>query len=330
LGREATITVERAVYPYLGEGRTIEDVEKARKPEAALFNKNLAGGLLAAAVSKEKITLDLVYSQDDPLAARACWQVLDQQQLLVDDLDLIICSTTSPTSVTPSMACQVLNALSQRRNENMLQAYDINAACSGYLYALQSGYDYLQSTHDGRVLIVTAEVLSPLLNPKDFDTSILFGDATSATILYGESHFDRATARMFRPELSAKAEDGTTLSVPLANDGYIQMKGRRVFTEAVRSMIASLTRACERQGMMVEDLNMVVPHQANQRILDAIASRIGVEVFSNIRCYGNTSSTSIPLCLSEVLPRLESGNRIGLCAFGGGFTFGAGILQKCS
>jgi len=263
------------------------------------------------------------------MAARACWKILDQQQLLVDDLDLIICSTTSPTSVTPSMACQVLSSLSQRQNENMLQAYDINAACSGYLYALQSGYDYLQSTPDGRVMIVTAEVLSPLLNPNDFDTSILFGDATSATILYGESHFEKATARLFRPELSAKAEDGSTLSVPLPHDGYIQMKGRRVFTEAVRSMIASLTRACERQGMMVQDLSMVVPHQANQRILDAIASRIGIEVFSNIRHFGNTSSTSIPLCLSEVLPQLDGGTRIGLCAFGGGFTFGASILQKC-
>ena len=209
----------------------------------------------------------------------------------------------------------------------MAQAYDINAACSGYLYALQAGYDFLQSTPDGRVLIVTAELLSPLLDPNDLDTVFLFGDAASATLLYGEGHFERARARLFRPEVSAKGEDGATLSVPLPHDGYIQMRGRKVFSEAVRTMVASLNRACTRQGLAIEDLRLVVPHQANQRILDAVQSRVGISVYSNIRHHGNTSSSSIPLCLAELLPTAQSGDRYGLCAFGGGFTFGAGILQ---
>jgi 2-oxoisovalerate dehydrogenase E1 component len=261
------------------------------------------------------------------MAAEACRKALDLEGLILDDLDLVICSTTSPTSVTPSMACQVLNALCQGKNEAVLQAYDINAACSGYLYALQAGYDYLQSTPNGRVLVATAEVLSPLLDPADFDTAILFGDATSATILYGEAHFDRAKARLYRPELAAKGEDGSTLSVPLLHDGYIQMKGKKVFSEAVRSMVASLNRICERVGIRVDDLSLVVPHQANQRIIDAIQSRINVRVFSNIHRYGNTSSSSIPLCLNDVLPASKKGDRLGLCAFGGGFTFGASILE---
>lgn len=261
------------------------------------------------------------------MAVRSCWRLLEQEQLLIDDLDLVICSTTSPTSVTPSMACQVLAGLSQGKTSAMLQAYDINAACSGYLYALQSGYDYLQSTPQGRVLVVTAEVLSPLVDRSDFDTAILFGDATSATILYGEAHYEQAKARLFRPDLSAKGEDGTTLSVPLLHSGFIQMKGQRVFAEAVRSMIASLNRVCDQQQLAVNDLNLVVPHQANQRILDAIQHRIRPRVYSNIREHGNTSSSSIPLCLAEVLPTLKSGDRVGLCAFGGGFTFGAGILE---
>jgi len=261
------------------------------------------------------------------MAARACWKLLDSEKLIVDDLDLLICSTTSPTSVTPSMACQILNALSNGKGESMTQAYDINAACSGYLYALQAGYDYLQSMPHGRVLLVTAEVLSPLLDPTDFDTAILFGDASSATVLYGEGHIDRAKARLYRPELSAKGEDGSTLSVPLMHDGYIQMKGRKVFSEAVRTMVASLNRVCNREGIRVEDLKLVVPHQANQRIIDAIQGRVGVEVFSNIRRYGNTSSTSIPLCLNDLLPKAKKGDLYGLCAFGGGFTFGASILE---
>jgi len=262
------------------------------------------------------------------MAARACWNLLDQEALIPEDVDLVICSTTSPTTVTPSMACQVLAALCKGKTELMAQAYDINAACSGYLYALQAGYDYLQSTPLGRVLVVTAEVLSPLLDPEDFDTTILFGDATSATVLYGEAHFDKATARLHRPELSAKGEDGSTLSVPLLHDGYIQMKGRRVFSEAVRLMVTSLNRACDREGLRVEDLSMVIPHQANQRIIDAIQSRIGVRVYSNIRKYGNTSSSSIPLCLSDIFPTIQKGDRLGLCAFGGGFTFGACILES--
>ena len=225
------------------------------------------------------------------------------------------------------MACQVLNGLTGGKSDTMLQAFDINAACSGYLYALQSGYDYLQSRPDGRVLVVTAEVLSPLLDLNDFDTAILFGDATSATILYGETHFERSQARLLRPELSAKGEDGSSLSVPFRHSGFIQMKGGKVFTEAVRRMVSSLNRVCDREQLAISDLNLVVPHQANQRIIDAIAHRIGVNVFSNIRLHGNTSSSSIPLCLADVLPTITTGDRLGLCAFGGGFTFGAGILE---
>jgi 2-oxoisovalerate dehydrogenase E1 component len=208
-----------------------------------------------------------------------------------------------------------------------IQAYDINAACSGYLYALQAGFDFLQSRPEARVLIVTAEVLSPLLDLQDFDTAILFGDACSATILFGEAHLDRARARVCRPELSAKADTQRSLSVPLTGGGHIEMKGRKVFTEAVRAMAGSLTRACRREGIEMPDLRLIVPHQANQRIIDAIQSRIAVPVFSNIRHYGNTSSTSIPLCLRELLPTLAAGDRIGLCAFGGGFTFGAAIVE---
>ncbi len=204
------------------------------------------------------------------LAVRACNETLDRENLILDDIDMIVCSTTSPLSVTPSMACRVLNGLAGGQNEQMMQAFDINAACSGYLYALQSGFDYLQSRPNSRVLVVTTEVLSPLLNRDDFDTAILFGDAASATVLYGEAHFDRATAKLHRPELSAKGDIGGVLSVPLLHDGFIEMRGQKVFSEAVRTMIASLSRVCQSEGHGVEQLNLIVPHQANQRIIDAI------------------------------------------------------------
>ncbi len=262
------------------------------------------------------------------MAVQACQQVLERENLILDDLDLVVCSTGSPTSVTPSMACRVLNRLAAAgKGEVMVQAFDINAACSGYLYALQAGYDFLQSRPHGRVLVVTTEVLSPLLDPDDFDTAILFGDAASATVLYGEADFDRSKARLNRPELSAKSDVGGALSVPLLHDGFIQMQGRKVFGEAVRTMLASLTRACQLRGLNVDQLDLIVPHQANQRILDAIQHRITPRVFSNIRHHGNTSSSSIPLCLSDIFPTATPGHRFGLCAFGGGFTFGASIVE---
>jgi 2-oxoisovalerate dehydrogenase E1 component len=170
-------------------------------------------------------------------------------------------------------------------------------------------------------------VLSPLLDREDFDTAILFGDAASATVLYGEAHFEAARARLHRPELSAKGDIAGVLSVPLLHDGFIQMEGRKVFSEAVRTMIASLSRVCQSHGLGVEQLNLIVPHQANQRIIDAIQNRVSSRVYSNIRTLGNTSSSSIPLCLTDVMPQSQSGDRLGLCAFGGGFTFGASILE---
>ena len=120
-----------------------------------------------------------------------------------------------------------------------------------------------------------------------------------------KNHFDRATARLLRPELSAKGEDGSSLSVPFRHGGFIQMKGGKVFTEAVRRMVTSLNRVCQREHLSVQDLDLVVPHQANQRIIDAIQHRIGINVFSNIRHHGNTSSSSIPLCLADVLPTVR-------------------------
>lgn len=266
---------------------------------------------------------------EDPvtLGAAACREVLEREGLILADLDLVICSTTSPTSITPSMACRICNALSDGAGRTLVPAFDLSAACSGYLYALQSAYDFLQSTPSGRVLVITSEVLSPLLDREDFDTAILFGDAASATIVYGEDHFERAAARLHRPELSANGEDGRTLSVPLQNAGFIQMRGRRVFTEAVRAMISSLRRVCRHAEWNVDDLRWVAPHQANGRILEAIAGRIAAPVYSNIQRFGNTSSSSIPLCLDELLPQLSTGDRLGLCAFGGGFTFGAGLIE---
>jgi 2-oxoisovalerate dehydrogenase E1 component len=137
--------------------------------------------------------------------------------------------------------------------------------------------------------------------------------------------------RLRRPELAAEGEPGRYLRVPALGSGdTIYMDGVRVFSAAVRRMATALKRACESQQLTVGDLDLIIAHQANQRILDAIGHRLKVpseRLYSNVRNFGNTSSSTIPICLSEVSPAVRSGQKIGLAAFGGGFTFGAALLE---
>jgi 2-oxoisovalerate dehydrogenase E1 component len=262
------------------------------------------------------------------LAVQASRSVLEQAGLSLAAVDMIVASTLSPRTLSPSLSCRLLAELAPDDGVQ-IPAYDINAACAGYLYGLQSAYDFLQRRPSGRVLVVTSEVMSARLDCHDFDTAFLFGDAATATLLVGEAHLRSATARLFAPELFAKRDVTEALTVPLSTEtGFIRMKGGRVFSQAVKSMSCALTSACQRLGICVDQLAWIVPHQANQRILDAVAQRLPRPVFSNIRLLGNTSSSSIPLALSELLPRTNKGDYVGLCSFGGGFAFGGTILKK--
>ena len=266
------------------------------------------------------------------LALRACRELLERERLKIGDIDALICSTGTPLSMTPSLACRILDQLGPTRGKVMAQAFDINAACSGYLYALQSAYDMLMQRPAMRVLIVTAETLSPLLDRTDAGTFFLFGDAATATLVRRGARDGETAARVRRPVLSAMGEAPETLYVPFPGTGeYLRMAGQPVFRVAVRKMVEMLERACEEAGVAVADLAMIVPHQANTRIIDAIRQKIHIpaaRMFNHIGRFGNTSSNTIPLALREVLPGQPSGARIGLCAFGGGFTFGAAILER--
>ena len=266
------------------------------------------------------------------LGVKAALKALADQNLNASDLDMVIVTTGTPSQVTPSMACLILSQLGNS-DDITAKAMDINAACSGYLYALQSIYDFIQSQPDAKVMLITSEVLSPLLDRSDFNTAILFGDAATATILYGENAFAgrNISALVKRPTLSSRPENGLILSVPLlSSDLKIHMNGKKVFSEAVKKMTFMLEKCCIQEKIHIHDLDLIVPHQANQRIIDAIQKRIDIpvhKVFSNIKNYGNTSSNTIPIALSEAMPALKKGDTVGLCAFGGGFTFSAGILE---
>lgn len=258
------------------------------------------------------------------LAVSATQKLLDEQQLDISDIDLVIAATGTPDVITPSLACRVADAVSTAGRAS-LPAYDINAACSGYLYALAQARDYVTNHPDARVLVVTSEVLSPLLDQNDFNTAVLFADAATASLVQGPGHRQPTLFTFAQPTIAGAPESGELLSVPRAGEGYIKMNGREVFADAVRAMSATLTSACAAEGISMDDIDLMVPHQANQRIIDAIARRSGRPAHSIIRNLGNTSSSTIPLALMDALPTTKPGDRLGLVAFGGGITYAAAI-----
>ncbi|MFQ3619490.1 MAG: thiamine pyrophosphate-dependent enzyme [Spirochaetales bacterium] len=305
------------------------------------------------------------------LALSACQKVLHSTGTPLDQIRAIVCATGTPLYHTPSMAALIQYELGRGEDTFLTQAMDINAACSGYLYALQIAFDFLQSEPEATVLLVTTEVLSQQTDHQDPVTCPLFADAATASLLVGGSRASKLPVQVHRPVLAAKGEPAQWLRVPAAPEEKIFMEGQKVFVEAIKGMMRMLDAACEQAGLSVKDLDLVVPHQANQRILNAVRQKYRLpenKVYSNIQTLGNTSSSTIPLCLEEIFaplwgqkwgPRgipaqknsleqqasaksVAGGNhpggleivdlqkrpfRIGLTAFGGGFTFGGGILE---
>lgn len=267
------------------------------------------------------------------LAVDVAAQTLDEEGLALSELDAIIVSTGTPPSITPSLACRVLERLQSAggRPGPALAAWDVNAACSGYLYALGAAYDWLGRDPSARILVITAEHLSQFIDKKDYGTAIVFGDGASATLVANREGLSSAWARVERPVLCAWGDDGSNLYVPgPGSGGCIAMQGKKVFAEAVKKMTEALGEACARSGLAVQDLDLVIPHQANQRIIDAVMNRARVapdRMFSSIRMHGNVSSTTIPLCLSQLQGNRAAGEKYGLAVFGGGFTYGAGLIE---
>ncbi|HUX14600.1 MAG TPA: beta-ketoacyl-ACP synthase 3, partial [Spirochaetia bacterium] len=265
------------------------------------------------------------------IAVEAAGKLLADRNMTIRDVDLLICSTETPMQNTPSMAALIQHGLAKGDDAALCAAYDINAACSGFIYALQIAYDYLQSSPGHRVLVVTTEALSPRLDLTDFGTAPIFGDASTATLIAGGEAAIPGGLRVYRPVIAAHGEDGSILRVPSDPANKIYMDGPKVFLEAIKDMMLMLGQACDTAGIAAQDLDLIVPHQANQRIINAIRQRMKFpreKMYSNIANNGNTSSSTIPLCLEEILSAPETARLLGIAAFGGGFTFGGGVLER--
>lgn len=268
----------------------------------------------------------------ETLAVKAVRDLLEMEKLTLADIDALVCSTGTPLAMTPSLACRVLKELSPAKGEVQMQAHDISAACSGYMYALQNACDILRDDPSKKVIIITAETLSPMINHEDQKTMALFGDAATASLVSCEPRGGNVNVLVNRPVLSATGVDEKVLYVPHMGSGQvIEMEGLTVFKLAVRKMIDMLAEACEMRGIAVDALDMIVPHQANERIIEAIRKTIHCppeKMFNHIRKYANTSSNTIPFAMVELMPQMKKDALVGLTAFGGGFTFGAAVIEK--
>lgn len=276
------------------------------------------------------------------MGAEAAREAIERAGIAPADIDMIIGTTVTPDYYYPSLACIVQAAIGA---DNAF-CWDLNAACSGFIYALDAAQSYLELGKAATVLIVSSETLSKQLDFTDRSTCVLFGDGAGAVVVRGGSgmyhSFLRSegaggaalTARALfnRSPYAVHAADAAYDSYPTAEGSRIHMAGRDVYRFATRAMAHALQAACERAGIAPTDLDIIVPHQANIRIIRTAAEKLGVDMarmYANVDRYGNTSSASIPIALNELdcSGRLKRGDRIGLVGFGAGLTYGAAVLE---
>ncbi|MGA2018824.1 MAG: ketoacyl-ACP synthase III [Opitutaceae bacterium] len=280
------------------------------------------------------------YAADDEdatsLAAVAVEHALRQAATQVSDIDTIIMATMIPDQPVPSMA----SALAARLGIPRAAAFDLNAACSGWLYALEVGRTLILGGTARNVIVVTAELLSRITNPQDHETAFLFGDGAGAAILTKSP----GGHRLHRMALSGDAEQfasiqrtggGARNPWPAAQadlqNFYIQMDGVAVFKHAVIGFVAQIEETLARERLRPEDIAWVVPHQANARILNAVSKRVGVpfeKFVMTIAKYGNTSAASVSMALGWAAEEgiFAEGDRIIFCSVGAGLTFAGGLL----
>lgn len=267
------------------------------------------------------------------LGTRAAQMALDSAGITADDIDLIICATCTGDGMFPASATLIQDALGAKR----AAAFDINAVCVGFVAALSTAAQFINAGAYERVLVVGSEVLSRIVNWQDRGTCILFGDGAGAVVLErGESggvgsfllRSDGSGAKFLFANGPA-----TPPATPLACEGYYMvMDGREIFRFAVKAMEEASRQVIKAAGWKPEDVDLVIPHQANQRIILAVTQRLGLDaehVYSNVERYGNTSSATIPVALCEAVEegRINVGDRLVFVAFGGGLVWGANVVE---
>lgn len=268
---------------------------------------------------------------------RAALQALERANLKPEDIDLIVCATTTPDQIMPSTGALIQAQIGAVNAAGM----DIFAACSGFLYGLTMVESMIRTEQIRYALVIGAEILTKYVDYTDRGTCVIFGDGAGAAVLgpvpEGKGILatkiksdGRYEEQLYAPGGGTKL--GTTHKTIDDREHFFKMKGNELFKVAVRSMADISAEMVEKAGYTVDDIDIVIPHQANQRITDAVASRLGVpdeKVYSNIAMMGNTSSASIPIAMDECIQsgRIHEGSLVLLTAFGGGVTWGGTVIR---
>jgi 3-oxoacyl-[acyl-carrier-protein] synthase-3 len=271
------------------------------------------------------------------LCTEASREAMRKAGVTAAEIDVIILGTASPDRLLPSTAVEVQAALGASR----AAAFDLDAACSGWLYSAQVAEGLIASGAASTVLVIGGELLSTIINWKDRNTCILFGDGAGATVFKRSTKGRGMLSAYMRSDgnladLLQRPKGGAAAPVTPAilEDGsyYITMQGREVFKHAVRSMADACDRALDDAKLTAAQIDLMIPHQANTRIIEATAKHANFpteKVYVNVDRFGNTSGASIPIALSEAVDRgrIGEGSMVLFCAFGAGFTWGSMIVR---
>ena len=269
------------------------------------------------------------------LAIGTARQILSRCQIAPEDIDLIIVATVSGDYTTPSVACLVQAAIGAK---NAL-AFDISAACSGFIFGLSVADKYIRAGIYKNALIIGAELLSKYLNFNDRSTCVLFGDGSGGAMVVRSDE-----PGLLCEALGSDGERGLSLTcghvptsspfngLPRGTDPYVHMDGRVIFDFATRTVPKSVEEMLEKQGVGIEDIDLVVPHQANSRIVEIISRKLKIPMekfYLNMHEYANTSSASIPIALNELVEngRITPGMTVLFCGFGAGLTWGNMLIR---
>ena len=284
-------------------------------------------------IKQRHIVSDEEASSD--LSTHVAKSLLEKRGIKADEIDIIIVGTVTPDHLTPSTAAIVQNNISATN----AWAFDLSAACSGFLYGLETGSKFIESGKYKKVMVIGVDTMTSILDFKDRDTCIIFGDGAGGVILEASKSNDGIISSILKTDgagasslnvYAGGSRKPASKETIAKKEHFIRQDGKKVFKFAVKRMAEVSKEVLTKNGLNGSDIKLFIPHQANKRIIDATARRMGVgseKVMLNIEKYGNTTNGTIPLCLWEWEDKLKKGDNLVLAAFGGGFTWGSIYLK---
>ena len=332
----------RATYDFKGRSCSISAVG-AYVPERIVTNADLEKMVETSdewitsrtGIKERRMAAADEYTSD--LGTKAALVAMERAGVTADQIDLIIVATITPDMPFPSTACLVQSKLGAKN----AAAFDLEAACSGFIYAMEVGQQFIMSRTYNTVLVIGAEKLSSIIDWNDRNTCVLFGDGAGAVILQNRPN----SHGLLTACMGADGNKAGLLSMPGGGskhpatqatlDGrlhYLRMDGKETFKNAVNAMYTASSEALRRCELDITQIKCIIPHQANQRIIDAVGDRLDAkpeQLFVNLHKYGNTSAASVAIALDEAVTsgRVQRGDLVLLLAFGAGLTWGAAVIE---